>query len=266
MAETNISRLPLDIIKDKRSYEEHQREFKKYFDEMKDFLSHPDIAARLTLQAVEKNMEELKDVETGSKREEELLGELLVLNVKSNLLKEGSYQSEIMNHLIAEKFMLDEYELKWKFPTSMSLIRGMFDKENREDAKKLVGLTLIRLSGKIAMPTSLEYIPSEQLIEEVLKNYEPVDIDAQELRDKINEEKEIKALVPYQEIDLSGYAEQTRLLLTQEVTDLLKNAPEDVNYKQTIYPFEHGDLNNVTANEDRVIRKDNKGKEDLKER
>jgi len=220
--EHDVKKIPLKVIKDKSEYEEHKVDLESYLEE-RYWLSHAENPIAEVSTNVKEKLHQLNNVERGSKEEAELLHQIHLLQVKFNYIKEGKYESILMEKIKAETMMLDEYELKREFDSFGKFAKGLIT--GNKNAKKLLGYIVLRETGREATPERIDVTPKSKVLFDLAKNSQSswVNINTEEIESLQQQEL---SLVPYQDVAVSKIEQDAENTLQQEVMQLIKEKEE----------------------------------------
>lgn len=213
MEETNM-RIPLGRIKDDDDKRKHEEVLNIYLKEM-GWLSNSKNTKSKMLEKIKKNLEQIPVEDRNENEERKLYNE----SVKKSLLMSGEYEPRLFDNIRAEIFMIQEYELRKKYPTLGKALLGW--SKGEEDAKKLLGYIVLRETGRITMPERMNV--NYQCLSELIEQYDAsfVDTDIEQIKEELEKSKSV-ALVPYDDRAFFKFADEAANNLTREVNDRIK--------------------------------------------
>lgn len=197
MADIEERKIPLDKIKSKDEYEHHKSNYEYCRAELV-WLATTKNPAEEVAQKLRESLKKLDEVERKSKREQAILKDIHILQVKLGMLQDGSYETVLNENLIAEAEMLSEFELNSSLD-SKGRIKELF--KGNENARKLLDYDELRLYGMMTKPPALDYNSRSKVYLDFVNEYNEsfVDIDINDIKDSA---KEQLALIPSESTEI----------------------------------------------------------------
>ena len=205
MTETEL-RIPLERIKNDDEKFKHEEILNLYLKEI-----NLKSTKSKRLNDINSFLNEKLNKEVRSEEDER---EIYNASVKSRLLKDDEYESRLIDNIRAEVFMIQEYELRKKYPTFGRVLLGW--SRGEEDAKKLLGYIILRETGRATMPNRMNV--NYQCLAELVEQYDSsfVETNVEQIKKELDESKSV-SLIPYDDRAFFKIAEEASNNLIREV-------------------------------------------------
>ena len=136
MAEADERKIPLKRINSKQEYEHHKMNNEYCLGERFWLMTTKDPLLEVS-KKIKEEMKKLDDVERGSSEENAILKDIHVLQVKFDMLRDGCYESVLIDNINAETLLLDEYELSDELPFKKYILRSYFWRRKGKKIKRI---------------------------------------------------------------------------------------------------------------------------------
>lgn len=221
MAEAEVRRIPLERIKDKKQYEDHNANLEYCRSEHLWYTTTVNPLEEVANQ-LKKCLQRLDQVPRGSNPEKALLKDINVLQVKYAMLKEGTYEAALMENIQAETLLTKEFELSQKM-SRVEYIKGLGSLN--PEAMKLHEYRKLINDGIITTPQPMDRMPKSKLLLDFVNLYREsfVEVNVEELKEEVQQEL---GLVPYQEVEANNIVVEAGKRKLRKDVDKVTKAPE----------------------------------------
>lgn len=213
MTETNRI-IPAERIKTEEEFKEHEANYKYCLGEQEWYAITKD-PKKEVIDKLKKYIADLDSTERKSEKEQAILKDINLLQVKLELISNNSYDVILQENMDTELKLMREYKLSKRF-NGVALTKALI--KGDEEAKELWDYKVLRLSGRMGKLTSLDVIPNSSVVLDFVKMYKEsfVDVNIEEVKKSV--EQQI-GLVIYQ--DLAGrFGDGANSRISHKITEI----------------------------------------------
>ena len=173
----------LDKLKNEEEYTEAKRKFNYYMSEYEWVSNSKNPKGEIEDELRECSKELHADMEQDEERN--LLSKIQTLKTKYIQVARGEYAANLKGNISALLLMLEQYEASNEKRNFYDLTKGIFkgDPDTKEYLKKKYMLSWSNMYGITKAPESLNVEPMEEILKDIAKNYDLVDIDLSDRED-----------------------------------------------------------------------------------